>query len=124
MGVSMSPEAKAQRRERDKVVVQRWLDGESMSEIARDLGLSHKGVTLILNRFEHEWRSQRAEALRAAARPRPGKTRTGRPQVWPDCPPELQAEYRKIRTIIGSAAAKAQLLALQSRQSLAAKGGA
>lgn len=114
MGVSMSPEAKAQRRERDQAVLRRWLDGESMNEIARDIGLSHKGVTLILNRFEAEWRETRAEALRAAAKPRPGKTRTGRPVVWPDCPPELQAQYRKIRTIIGSAAAKAQLLALQS----------
>jgi DNA invertase Pin-like site-specific DNA recombinase len=116
MGVSMSPEAKAARRERDKAVVQRWLDGESMNEIARDIGLSHKGVTLILNRFEAEWRAARTEALRAAARPRPGKTRTGRPSVWPDCPPELQGQYRKIRAIIGSAAAKAQLLALQPDQ--------
>lgn len=116
MGVSMRPEAKAQRRERDKAVLQRWLDGESMNAIAKDMGLSHKGVTLILNRIEAEWRLGRAEALAEAARPRPGKTRTGRPSIWPDCPPELQPQYRKIRAIIGSAAAKAQLLALQSDQ--------
>jgi hypothetical protein len=97
-------------------VLRRWLDGESMNEIALDLGLSHKGVTLILNQFEAEWRAARTDALSAAARPRPGKTRTGRPCVWPDCPPELRPQYQKIRAVIGSAAAKAQLLDLARRE--------
>lgn len=116
MGVSMHPDAKAARRARDITVVQRWLDGESMNEIGADMGLSHKGVQLILERMEREWRETRTEALRAAAKPRPGKTRTGRPTVWPDCPPELQGQYRKIRAVIGSAAAKAQLLEIVRRE--------
>lgn len=106
----------SERREREHAVVQRWLQGESQAEIARAHGLTPGGVQRILTRREAEWRQSRAEALRQAAAPRPGKSRSGRPSVWPDCPPELQAQYRKIRAVIGSAAAKAQLLALQSDQ--------
>lgn len=106
----------SERREREHAVVQRWLQGESQAEIARAHGLTPGGVQRILTRREEEWRRSRAEALRQAAAPRPGKSRSGRPSVWPDCPPELQAQYRKIRAVIGSAAAKAQLLALQSDQ--------
>lgn len=104
----------AERREREHAVVQRWLQGESQADIARAHGLTHGGVQRILTRREEEWRRSRAEALRQAAASRPGKSRSGRPSIWPDCPPELLPQYRKIRAVIGSAEAKAQLLALSS----------
>lgn len=106
--------SKEQRRDREQAVVQRWLQGDSQAEIARAHGLTHGGVQRILTRREEEWRRSRAEALRSAAASRPGKSRSGRPSVWPDCPPELRAQYHKIRSVIGSAAAKAQLLALHA----------
>lgn len=113
----------AARAERDRDVVRRWLHGESQTDIARAFGLTHSGVQRILARKERDWLESRADALRQATQPGTGPTRSGRPSVWPDCPPELLPQYRKIRAVIGSAAAKAQLLALNAQQPLAAKGG-
>ncbi len=104
---------------RDAEIARRWLAGESQARLGRDFGLTDSGVHRVLARIGTAWRDARAAAIAAALNPRSSMDharKSGRKAVWPDCPPELQAQYRKIRSVIGSEAAKAQLLSLHTRQ--------
>jgi hypothetical protein len=108
------------RAERDAEIARRWLAGESQARLGRDFGLSDSGVHRVLARVGKAWCAARAAALREAASMRGALDQTQRPgrkAVWPDCPPELRSSYRKIRSVIGSEAAKAQLLALSHHPS-------
>jgi hypothetical protein len=40
------------------------------------------------------------------------------PAIWPDCPPHLAREYQRIRAIIGSRAARDQLLSIEGAPAL------
>jgi hypothetical protein len=116
--------AAPERDARDRAITERWMAGESQARLARAFGLTASGVNRILDRVADAWAAARAEAIGKAAAPRrrseshsskagpPDARKTGRRAVWPDCPPDLRRDYRKIRSVIGSEAAKAQLTAL------------
>jgi transcriptional regulator with XRE-family HTH domain len=98
------------RARRDLLVRQGYARGATQAELASRLGLSPSGISRILARLDA--RPDAAELrVRAAARatahwPRP---------IWPDCPPHLAREYQRIRAIIGSRAARDQLLSIEAR---------
>lgn len=110
------------RAERDREIVRRWMAGESQTAIGKAFGLTHSGVAKVLDRVSTRWAAARAGALaemqrqrRPYADPKDRTGRSGRPEVWPDCPEALRPQYRKIRAVIGSEAAKAQLRALAAK---------
>lgn len=107
MSVRLNPE---QRSLRDREIVRRFRAGERLDEIARAVGLSSSGVWRALDRLNALTRPMPIRPRRADAR------RTGPKPVWPDCPPHLQHHYRKIRALIGSRAARDQLLRIEAQR--------
>jgi transposase-like protein len=97
------------RARRDRLVRQGYARGATQAELASRLGLSPSGISRILARLDARPDAElRVRRLRA---PR----RTGPRPIWPDCPPHLAREYQRIRAIIGSRAARDQLLSIEAR---------
>lgn len=97
------------RAARDRTIVARYAAGATQVAIAEDFGMSPSGVSRVLARL-----GQRVTAEEIHRRRDAGLFRklSGRPPVWPDCPPHLLRTYRKVRAVIGSHAAREQLTAI------------
>ena len=104
---------RAARLVRDRVLVAAYRAGATQSQLAREFGISPSGVSVILAR--HGARPTLAEMAarsNAAVRTKPPGPRP----VWPDCPVHLRREYHKIRAVIGSRAARDQLLRFHEKR--------
>lgn len=93
---------------RDRAIVQEYHAGQTLEQVAVRFGMTASGISRVLSRMDASLTPQQR-----ASRPRAGGS--GRKAVWPDCPPEMKAEYMRIRLIIGSQAARDQLLRLAAR---------
>ena len=104
----LPPEA---RQERDRAILAAHQAGQSQERIARALGMSPSGVSRALARMDARLPAEATKARALAAH-----RRTGRRPIWPDCPPHLVGTYRAVRAVIGSAAARDQLMAIEARR--------
>jgi hypothetical protein len=104
----------AEREARDAAIVRRFHAGESLARLGRAFGLTESGVSRVLLRLGARLSPAETRA-RFAAGARQARA-TGPKPVWPDCPPHLRADYQRIRVVIGSRAARDQLLELDSRR--------
>jgi transposase-like protein len=98
------------RARRDRLVRQGYARGATQAELASRLGLSPSGISRILARLD-----ARPDAAELRVRRLRAPRRTGPRPIWPDCPPHLAREYQRIRAIIGSRAARDQLLSIEAR---------
>lgn len=96
------------RARRDGEIVARYRGGETLDQVARAVGMSPTGVWRALDRLG----ALPSAEVMAQRRGRVRRARSGPRPVWPDCPAHLQRDYRKVRAVIGSAAARAQLMKL------------
>jgi len=99
---------------RDRAILAAHQAGQSQERIAKALGMSPSGVSRALSRLDARLPPEATKARALAAH-----RRTGRKPIWPDCPPHLERTYRAVRAVIGSAAAREQLLAIEARRQAA-----
>jgi hypothetical protein len=96
---------------RNSAIIVAYAAGATLAQIGAEHGLSASGVFRILVRND----ARPTHADRRTRRLRDGR-RTGPRGYWPDCPPHLAAEYRRLRKIIGPVSARDQLIALDARE--------
>lgn len=93
--------------ERNRSIVSAYQSGVEYSDLAKRFGITVSRICKIIGRYgarlNDEQRHQRYGA------------RTYRRAVWPDCPPHLQREYRRLRQIVGAPEARRQLEALEAK---------
>jgi|GEM_PF-3510968 len=95
--------------QRNAQIVARYRAGKSLNHLARVFGLSQSRVWSIVAWSVHPDEAPHRRALMAP------RHRGGRRAIWPDCPPEYRDEYLQLRRVIGSAAARDQLMRLARR---------
>ena len=96
------------RARRNAAIARQYRAGATLAQLGAQYGLTETGIWRVLDRGG--WRLSPEEV-----RQRRTGTSGGRRPIWPDCPAHLQHDYRKARAVIGSHAAKAQLLAAEAR---------
>ena len=95
--------------QRNSAIFADYLGGMSRNDLTAKYGIARGGIDSLLYRHRvllpSEERSRRiCEKYGAVRRQSPG-----RPVVWPDCPPELQADYYTLRRYYGSVRARQML---------------
>lgn len=93
------------KNERNQALIADYLGGMTAREVAAKYQLTYSYAKTVLHRRgitlpsrEHARRSRLG-----------GSTSGGRPPVWPDCPPELQADYAILSKYHGKIRARAML---------------
>lgn len=94
---------------RDREIIGWYRAGTPLRLIGDVYGLTESGVWRVLQRLGALGRSPAPRSRR------PGALRPGPKPVWPDCPDHLLRDYRKVRAVIGSRAARDQLMRAQSQ---------
>jgi hypothetical protein len=82
------------KNERNKAMIADYLGGLSRNQVAERYGLSPERVRVLL--WRHRITLPVEERRRRQCWETPPKS-PGRPAVWPDCPPELVRDYKKLR---------------------------
>ena len=106
---TVTRESRSSRRDRDQEIARRYHAGETLEQLAGSYGICPSRVSRVLAQLGARLSSEQIRERRRTSG-------AGRKAVWPDCPPYLRREYLRIRTVIGSVAARNQLLALDARQ--------
>lgn len=97
------------KNKRNRAMIADYLAGMSRREVAEKYGVHIGNVGRLFRRWNvvllPEERRRRIEKAVGANR-----NKGGRPAVWPDCPPELQRDYKALRRCgIPAAEARAEL---------------
>ncbi len=111
-GMSAKRHMEAARRE---AIISEYLGGASAREVAKRYGIKEGTLRTYLHRWgislpPEERRRRLAHAGHITA---PLRT------AWPDCPPHLQADYRKLSLYMPRRQARAELEAIEARRAAA-----
>ena len=98
-------------RLKERAIVKRYHAGATLEQIAAHYRMTASGVSRLLARC-----NARLAPAEHAARRRVMGIPSGPRTVWPDCPASMQREYRYVRAIIGSVAARDQLQRLAKQE--------
>lgn len=101
-------------RERNARIIEAYQAGASRTEVARQFGMNAAWIGNILKqagvqRDPVKEVSRQARERWSSGRYSDVQFKRGRKPVWPDCPPHLQADYRKLRKYMPAREARAAL---------------
>lgn len=99
---------------RDQQIAARYLAGASQANLALQFGLSAPRISVILKERGVRKDHREIHRLNAIERWKRGvyrkaRAKSGRPPIWPDCPPHLVADYKKLRQYMSAGEARAAL---------------
>lgn len=107
MRARLTPEEQA---ERDGQIVYRYCaKNEAQADIGAAYGITKQRVSNILREQGINIDLSQRLSMRAKQRWRSGAfkgVRLGRREVWPDCPPELQTEFKALARYVGKVHAR------------------
>lgn len=107
--------SRAGKRRRDRSIVAEYGKGKlTQREIAERFGLSPGRVSAILGEYGARDRAKVRAVLsrRMVERWESGRfegVAVGRSPVWPDCPPDLKPDYKRLQRYVPAAEARAML---------------
>jgi hypothetical protein len=99
--------------QRDAALVSAHAAGATQDQLARRFGMSPSGISRALERLGAR---RPVEDRIVAWRRAPRAGRPGPKPIWSDVPAHLVRDYHAIRAVIGSRAARDQLLAAEARR--------